>query len=439
MKKLLLIIGLAFSLHIADAQTLYFPPTTGTAWDTMSPADLGWCQPRIDTLYSFLQVSNTVAFIVLKDGKIVLEKYFGTFTADSPHVWNSASKSLTSTLTGIAQENGLVNIDSPATHYLGAGWTSATPAQEDSITLRHLLTMSSGLNPLPAGCTNIDTSAACLDYLVPAGTQWSYHTGAYRKLQNVLSNASGVNYNTLTQNYVGAVTGMTGLWVQQSFVSTPRSAARFGLLTLGHDIWAGDTLLHDTAYYTAMSNTSQPYNLSYGYLWWLNGKASNMVPGSQTVIPGALIPNAPADMFCALGKDDQKIYVIPSANMVIVRMGNAADSSTDASSAFDNQVWAYIDSLTDCPDSTVATGTYAPATAQGIRVYPDPASDVLYFQADHSVAADRIVIYDMLGNTVASYTYSPQVNISKLPPAVYIIRVDDSAGHVLKTMKIIKE
>jgi CubicO group peptidase (beta-lactamase class C family) len=437
MKKLLSLILLAFSLHFVDAQSFYFPPTTGTTWDTLSPSTLGWCQPRIDTLYSFLQVSNTSAFIVLKDGKIVLEKYFGTFTADSFHIWNSASKSLTATLTGIAQEKGLINIDSPATHYLGAGWTSATPAQEDSITLLNLLTMTSGLNPLPTGCVNTDTSAACLDYLVPAGTRWSYHTGAYRKLQNVMSNASGFSYNVLTQNYVGSVIGMPGLWVQQSFVSTPRSAARFGLLTLNHDIWAGDTLLHDSSYYRAMSNTSQQLNLSYGYLWWLNGKASYLLPGSPVVMSGSLIPNAPADMFSALGKDDQKIYVIPSTNMVIVRMGNAADSSTDASSAFDNVLWAYIDSLTDCPDST--TGIHALATSSGLHIYPDPAYDVLYFQADRNIAANRIAIYDMLGNRVADYTYSSQISIGQLPPAMYIIRVSDNSGNIVKTMKIIKE
>jgi len=437
MNKALLLFILTFLLRFANAQTLYFPPTTGTTWDTINPVSLGWCQPRIDTLYSFLEAKHTSAFIVLKDGKIVLEKYFGTFTMDSFHIWNSASKSLTATLTGIAQEKGLINIDSPATHYLGAGWTSATPAQEDSITLLDLLTMTSGLNPLPAGCTNIDTSAACLKYLVPAGSQWTYHTGAYRKLQNVMSNAASINYNVLTQNYIGSTIGMPGIWLQQEFVSTPRSAARFGLLTLNHDIWAGDTLLHDTAYYRAMTNTSQSHNLSYGYLWWLNGKASYMAPGPQIVTPGELIPNGPADMICALGKNDQKIYVIPSTNMVVVRMGAAADSSTDASSAFDNLLWAYIDSLDSC--TVINTGINNPTAAQSLHIYPDPATDVLYLQADASMDLNRIAIYDMLGNLVANYTYTDKINIAQLPPAMYIIRVSDSYGNIRKTMKIAKE
>ncbi|HLP22258.1 MAG TPA: hypothetical protein VK174_18210, partial [Chitinophagales bacterium] len=70
-------------VYFPQAQTLYFPPLSGNTWDTLSPTALGWCQPRIDTLYAYLQQRHSQGFIVLKDGKIVLEKYFGTFTKDS--------------------------------------------------------------------------------------------------------------------------------------------------------------------------------------------------------------------------------------------------------------------------------------------------------------------------------------------------------------------
>jgi len=435
MKK---IIGLAMflvSIDLADAQGLYFPPSAGTTWDTTAPSSVGWCQPNIDSLYSFLQAKNTDAFIILINGKIVLEKYFGTFTIDSPHLWNSASKSLTSTLIGMAQERGLVNIDSPATHYLGAGWTSETPAQEDSITLLDLLTMTSGLNPLPSGCANTDTSVACLDYLVPAGTQWTYHTGAYRKLENVLSEASALNYDTFTKDYIGYVIGMTGVWVQQEYVSTARSAARFGLLSLNHDVWAGDTLLHDTAYYHAMINTSQPFNLSYGYLWWLNGKASYMAPGPQVVAPGELIPNAPPDMFCGLGKDDQKIYVVPSTGMVVVRMGNAADSVADALTAFDNQLWGYIDSLSCSP----VNGINGQVQNSGTDLYPNPTNGIVYFTGYDNDRQSKIEVCNILGEVVAEYPFGRQIDISQLPDAMYIVRVRDAAGNFAGATKILKE
>ncbi|HPJ54246.1 MAG TPA: serine hydrolase, partial [Flavobacteriales bacterium] len=86
------------------AQQLYFPPNTGTTWDTLSPASLGWCTDSIPPLYDFLEQSNSKAFLVLKDGRMVLEKYFGTFTQDSLWYWASAGKSLTAFLVGKARE-----------------------------------------------------------------------------------------------------------------------------------------------------------------------------------------------------------------------------------------------------------------------------------------------------------------------------------------------
>src|SRR6478736_2731994 len=83
----------------AKSQSLYFPPLTNNTWDTIAPASLGWCQPAIDSLYSYLEQTNTKAFMILKDGKIVLEKYFGNYTVDSIHYWASAGKSLIGMLT----------------------------------------------------------------------------------------------------------------------------------------------------------------------------------------------------------------------------------------------------------------------------------------------------------------------------------------------------
>lgn len=89
-----------------NAQNLYFPPISGTTWDSISPQSIGWCQEKIDSLYNYLDANNTKAFIVLKDGKIVLEKYFGTFDQNSLWYWASAGKTITSFMTGIAQQEG---------------------------------------------------------------------------------------------------------------------------------------------------------------------------------------------------------------------------------------------------------------------------------------------------------------------------------------------
>jgi hypothetical protein len=118
-------------------------------------------------------------------------------------------------------------------------------------------------------------------------------------------------------------------------------------------------------------------------------------------------------------------------------MGNAADSVEDALTAFDNELWAYIDSLDSC--SIINTAIKGPVYDNTLRIYPDPANDVLYFKTDRSSEFGSIVISDILGEIVAVYPYSDQISIGQLPSAMYIIRVSDSLGNFVKTMKIIKE
>jgi hypothetical protein len=70
-----------------------------------------------------------------------------------------------------------------------------------------------------------------------------------------------------------------------------------------------------------------------------------MLPTLQNVFTGFMVPNAPADMFAALGKNDQKIYVVPSQKLVIIRMGNAAGNVQLAVSSFDNELWGKLKPL----------------------------------------------------------------------------------------------
>jgi CubicO group peptidase (beta-lactamase class C family) len=71
------------------------------------------------------------------------------------------------------------------------------------------------------------------------------------------------------------------------------------------------------------------------------------VPGGQTVYPGTLVPNAPADMYAAMGASDQRIYVVPSKNMVVIRMGEASnpDNPNFAVSGFDNEFWGKLNTV----------------------------------------------------------------------------------------------
>ena len=110
-------------------------------------------------------------------------------------------------------------------------------------------------------------------------------------------------------------------------------------------------ILGDDVYYNAMINTSQEHNESYGYLWWLNGKNSYMVPQTQYVFDGQLSPNAPSDMFAAMGKNGQFINIVPSENMVWIRMGDAPEE-TLVPFNFNDEIWTYIN-RTDCETSNL--------------------------------------------------------------------------------------
>lgn len=325
--------------------TMYFPPVGSSAWETTTPASLGWNQTELDNLYTYLQSKNTRAFIILKNGRIVAERYFGTFTVDSNWYWASAGKTMTGFLVGIAQQEGLININNRTSQYLGNGWTSAPLTKENLITVRHQLTMTSGLDD---GVPDNDcTLPACLLYKADAGTRWAYHNAAYTLLDKVVENASGQTYNAYFQQKIRDRIGMNGLWLKSPnsnnvFYSNPRSMARFGLLLLNKGKWDNTTILSDTNYFNNQINTSQNLNLSYGYLTWLNGKASSMLPGLQITFPTSLAPNAPADMYAALGKNDQKIYVVPSQNLVVIRMGDSAGNVQLAVSSFDNELWGKL-------------------------------------------------------------------------------------------------
>ena len=206
------------------------------------------------------------------------------------------------------------------------------------------------------------------------------------------------------------------------------------LLVLNKAIWNTDTILHDTAYFRAMKNTSQTFNQAYGYLWWLNGKSSYLGPGVTTPYAGALAPNAPADMFCALGKDDQKIYIIPSQNMVIVRMGDSAgDSSSQAFSPFDNELWGKIDSLGICANAGITNYTIHESN---FDVYPNPSSTDLNLVLTPSSNDKVIRIVNTLGEIcfttkIKSSIKNYVVDVSNLPKGIYFVSVGISTKKII--------
>jgi CubicO group peptidase (beta-lactamase class C family) len=415
MKQLLFLIIFVCSFQTVKAQ-LYYPPLVGSTWETTDPATLGWCQDSINSLYNFLEQTNSKAFIVLKNGKIVLEKYFGTFTVDSLWLWNSAGKTLTGFAVGIAQEEGYLSINDTTSDYLGVGWTNLTPTQEEKITIRHQLTMTSGL----ADTGDIFcTDPACLNYLADPGTRWAYHNGPYTLLDGVIENATGLTLNQWVTQKIKVPTGMTGLFIpidyNNIFVSNARSMARFGLLMQSQGIWNGNPVLNDPAYFQQMTTSSQAINPSYGYLTWLNGQSSFMLPQSQFSFPGSPLSQAPADLYSALGKNGQVINISPSEGLVVVRMGEA-DGVSLVPVIYNDSIWARINRLScvsSVPESSLSR----------INLSPNPVSGNMV-QLNGLTQDESITLTTLNGKSLEVTINNQELQLPQLASGVYLITIN---------------
>ena len=313
----------------------YFPPLNNDSWESIDTDSLGWNQNALEDLKSYMVETNSRAVIILKEGKIAFEHYNGKnivgqdFDADDIWYWASAGKTLTSFLVGIAQSDGLLDIEDSSSLYLGEGWTNMEPAQENNIKIKHQLTMTTGMDDRTG---NSDcTDPPCLNYFVDPGERWSYHNAPYTRLDGIIEGATNSDFDSYFNQKLRNPIGMDGFWTyldyNHVYWSTARSMARFGLLNLNEGNWVEAEIMRDKEYWTNMTNISQTLNKSYGYLWWLNGSPSYMIPGLQLVFPGSYAPTAPDDMYAGLGKNGQVVSIIPSEDLVIVRMGDNPDQS----------------------------------------------------------------------------------------------------------------
>lgn len=293
--------------------------------------------------FEYAKTQKSSAFLILIDGKIVVEEYWDAAatgnrlsnarylrmktgqTEDGKPIEDVASvqKSVVAVLLGIAIQKGKLKIDEPVTKYLGKGWSKATPAQESKITIRHLITMTSGL-------TNL------LKFSKPAGTTWKYNTNAYSQTVKVIEKATQMSRQKLTKEWLTEPLGMSdSKWTQRGgivtankfgFSSTARDLAKFGWLVANQGNWNGKSIYKQDPYFKAMLLPSQDLNKSYGYLWWLNrGKRSNKA--------------APSDLVSGLGALGRKLYVSSKQELVIIRLGNQPEL------AFDKKIWQALQKI----------------------------------------------------------------------------------------------
>lgn len=318
----------------------YFPPATGT-WETVSAADAGFDQAKLDDLATFVQNSNSTTFMMLYDGRILVEKYWAGADATTLRDIASAQKSVLSMLVGILLTQGKLAETDTVTSILGAGWSNATAEQEAPITMRQILTMTSGLD-------------ANLGYAAPAGSTWLYNTDAYHRNGLVVVAKTGKSLEDYTREVMFDAIGVgTSTWSTRPLAKdskgmpvdaldmNARDMARVGLLMMHRGQWAGQTIV-PASYMSEALVSSQTYNPSYGLLFWLNGQSSALLPPAQPHA-GMLMPNGPTDLVAALGADDQKIHASTSAKIVVVRQGASAGAAAQAATDWDDQLWQHID------------------------------------------------------------------------------------------------
>ncbi len=298
----------------------YFPPLTGDDWDKVSPEDAGFSVEGLEALRQTVESTNSSSFTITFDGRMVVEWYFMGATAETRTDVASVQKSVTSTLVGIARDKGLLDFEDKVSDYLDRGWSKASAADEGEVTLRHLMTHSSGLNPR----TLVKDS--------PAGTVFDYNSIAYQKLHPVLAKVSGLDNNALSRDWLFDAIGIGGAWVDREEVDptgqvqlgltlSARDMARFGILSLRGGVWDGKQITPEGWFDEAWSPSEVKGD--YGLLWWLQGRK----PGLEG--------KAPRDLVSALGAQDQKIYIIPSLKLVVTRQGRAGGSASEAESDYD--------------------------------------------------------------------------------------------------------
>jgi len=406
---------------VGRAQT-YFPPSSGLQWDTVSPSSLGWCQDSIEALYNYLETEQSDAFVVLKDGKIVLEKYFGTYNIFSAQAWNSASKSLRSMLVGIAQEESLIDIQNKTSDYLGVGWSNLPQNKEDLITVWNQLTMTSGLDEAEFFCI----TPSCLNYVADAGTRWAYHNGPYLLLEDVIGSQSGVTFNVFTDTRIEQPIGMSGFWFtflgNTTYVASARDMARFGWLVMNDGIWDGTTVLGDLNYINAMRTPSQALNPSYGYLWWLNGQSSYVNTAPTVSVPGMISPNAPTDVYTAAGLNGQFISISPSTGLIMIRQGSGTGNYTEFS--LHDEIWKRLLNA-DC------TATLQEVQTSEVRVFPNPSHGS--FQVEFSEVQEFVHLElrntdgKLLHETVQSAAQSIDFK-NELSAGVYFLTIETESN-----------
>jgi CubicO group peptidase (beta-lactamase class C family) len=282
---------------------------------------------------------KTRAVVVVYGGRIVAERYAPGFGPRMPLIGWSMAKSVTNALVGILVRQGKLDLKAPAPV---PEWQAEGDPRR-AITLDQLMRMSSGLQfeevYLPLydatamlyGSPDFAAYAAAKPLAGPPESVWNYSSGTAniiaRIVRQTVEKDSPDAYDFMRRELfdkIGMASALiepdpSGTFVGSSYaVATPRDWARFGLLFLQDGLWRGERLLPEGwVRYTATPTAMAPRG-EYGAMWWLNSGAA-ADPSDRPW------PSAPRDAFAARGFQEQRVIVIPSRQLVLVRFGATSD------------------------------------------------------------------------------------------------------------------
>ncbi|AWI25194.1 serine hydrolase domain-containing protein [Flavobacterium pallidum] len=269
--------------------------------------------------------------VIYKD-HIIAEKYGKGFTKSSKILGWSMTKSITATMFGVLQKMGKIDINKPAPV---AEWQNDNRAK---ITLNDLLHMNSGLEWEENYETICDATTMLFEaedmgkvqLQKPAAfapdTHWNYSSGTTNLLSRILRNRFKTHQEYLDFWYAAFIdkigmhsmvveSDMAGNFVGSSYGwATTRDWAKFGLLYLHKGNWNGEEIF-DVSWAKYVSTPTNGSNGRYGAHFWLNA--------------GGKYPDAPKDLYSCNGFQGQMIFIIPSMDLVIVRMGLTDDNQFD--------------------------------------------------------------------------------------------------------------
>ena len=288
-------------------------------WETATPASQGVDAQGLETARAWLESHNSKSGVVIRHGRIVAEWYFGDADRQSKFAAYSISKSLSSMATGLAIADGKLDLD----HTVGKYFPDASPESKRAVTVKQLLSMTSGVHNDPGIVGREDQfsfslQTAAMDY--EPGAKWDYNNTGLALLSPVFQKATGKTIDEFLGDRVFCPIGIRPQdWKWERYEGyalpysgchmTARSLGRIGLLVLHQGKW-NDKRIVPASWLAESVAPSQELNKSYGYLWW--NYTVNRLPG------------VPQDAFAALGRWDNNIFVVPSLDIVVIRQSDLA-------------------------------------------------------------------------------------------------------------------